>query len=667
MYEFSQSRSITNFLNKTLPPKVVAPVSKYESISNGLFSGKSTPSLVKSKNLGKSYPSSVKKTLNKPLGNLKNEGNFQLDQPQTSSISNNDTIETDEQKNMSKNLPAKYALMELRPRPSRAVIQINKSLISGHGSLTSCVIKTNELSISEVSDLAQIISKAANNLVYIYKCETKPNDKVDKSVLEALDNLSLFAGDPNMKSKFAYDDLSMIFEMLSLHVFHSFPDISKTYIIGESVSPYYMNNWNQLSRVYALLSLLLPELLPFITDTVFEKFTKLLSSPFNSEQEAVLSFIEKVCQKSEEHESKVFMMMTRVVQLFIDGECLHFCLIPIFNFLKNFLEKLPLPLDRSYFEIFRSIFYQTIISPNVVDFYNALVPLAQFFQSKDSTTSIWCIRFLFRHWPVTNSEKQIIFLHQLQFILSMLNASYFTTLSKALISHLKMMIESVNFKVAMAAIKILKDEEFVKLICSSSSNTPNSASASDILIPALTQAQSHWNNDVRMSSIEALNLIKTNSKGKAGRSSRNAVYNPPKNPIKPTMSYQEHFQNKFQMRLKSEQEKRTTTSGGNGSPFNMKKKYGSYAQMPSSCQTSSALSFLDLKNDEKFSASSSNLTSKESSNFPPNQQNNQEKRISYKPLNETQKQWNFILKMASRRDKEIDQYIYKSIIRTLDE
>lgn len=660
MFEYSKSRSINNFLNNS-QHKISVPTKKIENNSNViLYSGKSSPSLIKNKNHSKTLPPSFKQSFLKPLGNLKNEENAQLDQTKTS---NN----KEEQKNISKNLLTRNPVIELRPRPSRAVITVNNSLTS---IIRNATLDEESSDSSNVvfSDLHHVISKAMNNFTYTYKCETKPEDKIDKTVIEALDSLSLFAGDTEMKSRFTENDLSMIFEMLSLHIFHSFPDISKTYIIGESVSPYYMNNWDQLSRIYALLSLLLPELLPFITDEIFEKIIKLLSSPFNSEQEAVLSFIEKVCQKSEDHQSKVFQMMTRVVQLFIDGECLHFCLMPIFTFLTNYLEKLSLPLNRSYFEIFRSIFYQTIISPNVVDFYNSLLPLAQLFQSKDSTTSVWCIRFLFRHWPITNSEKQIIFLHQLQFILSMLNTSFFPALSKALVSRLKQMIESVNFKVSMAAIKILKDEEFVKLICSSSSSSSNSPV--DVLILSLEAAQYHWNNEVRIESLEALNLIKSNTKGKLLRSTlRNGIPQPQKHPIKQAQSYQERFHNKHQLQQENKEQIQNLTNNNNDNNvnFSLKRKYGSYAQIPKANQMLKTFSLSAFKNNEKMSASTKNLTANDHIQFNQRQQLNQEKKSTNKPLNEKQKQWNFILKLASKYDKEIDHNIYKSIIRTLDE
>lgn len=662
MNEYTKSRSITNLLNSS-QHRLAVPAKNLESNSSGiLYSGKSSPQLIKNKNLSKSVPTTLKQVYNKPLGNLRNKENSQVEQIQ--SLNSYNTENKEEQKSISRNLLSKGELMKLRPRPSRAIINVINVSPSTLMAVPPCEEHCKESSSMEFSDLRQIIAKAMNNYTYIYKCETKPEDKIDKSVIDSLDNLSIFAGDAETKSKFTFDDLSLLFDMLSLHIFHSFPDISKTYIIGESVSPYYMNNWDQLSRVYALLSLLLPELLPFITDQVFEKFMKLLSSPFNSEQEAVLAFIEKVCQKSEEHQSKIFQMMTRVVQLFIDGECLHFCLIPIFNFITNFLEKLPLPLNRSYFVIFRSIFYQTIISPNVVDFYNALLPLAQFFQSKDSTTSVWCIRFLFRHWPITNSEKQIIFLHQLQFILSMLNTSFFPALSKALVFRLKLMIESVNFKVSMAAIRILKDEEFVKLVCSTTSQSLNSPI--DILIPALEMAQCHWNTEVRIESLEALNLIKNNTKGKFPRSSlKNTLVQSQAHPIHQAQSYQDKFQSRMHMHLIIDQENQDQKNNNNTN-YALKRKYGSYANIPKSSQMAKTLSISAFKYDEKISASSKNLTKNEHIQLALQQPLIREKKLSMKPLSEKQKQWNFILKLALKNDKEIDQNIVKSIIRTLD-
>ena len=78
------------------------------------------------------------------------------------------------------------------------------------------------------------------------------------------------------------------------------------------------------------------------------------------------------------------------------------------------------------------------------------------------------------------------------------------------------------------------------------------------------------------------------------------------------------------------------------------------------------LSISAFKYDEKISASSKNLTKNEHIQLALQQPLIQEKKLPMKPLSEKQKQWNFILKLALKNDKEIDQNIVKSIIRTLD-
>ncbi|OHT01315.1 serine/threonine-protein phosphatase 2A 56 kDa regulatory subunit delta 1 isoform [Tritrichomonas foetus] len=354
----------------------------------------------------------------------------------------------------------------------------------------------------DIDQIEKLIESCSSNTYYFYTCEIQPKNSVDEKILTSLDSLLFFTSNDENKMKLTENHNLLFFEMIKKHIFHPFPDISRTYVIGEAVSPYHINNWEQLQKVYLLMTNLVSKIAKFIDKNTFKDLIKLLSTPNKEEQESLLSFIEELCNTSELHYDLVFHAMTQIIELFRDGLCLHFCINPILTFLTRALEKAPLPIDRSYFATFRSSFYPIIVSPNVVDFYFSLVPFAKFFQSKDSTTAVWCARFLFRHWPHTNSQKQVIFLHQLQSLLSILSSSFLPALSHALIGRLRCTASSVNFKIAMAAIRICKDEDFMKLFAYVAEKNIGS------LIPVLEDAKQHWNRDVRKAAVEACNLMR---------------------------------------------------------------------------------------------------------------------------------------------------------------
>ena len=357
----------------------------------------------------------------------------------------------------------------------------------------------------DLSNIKELVEKASSNFNYIYSCQKNYNNNAkfqNREVAQALDSLISLFPDEAEKEKLTEENINDIYNMAKKHISHKFPDISRTYVIGESVAPYYISNWQQLESVYTLLAKLCNQVAPLISDQQFFGIVSNLASPVKEERESVLFFIEELCKNSDDHKNKVFSVMTSVIESFRDGHCLHFCIPPILNFLLPRLNELPLPLDRSYFSKFRNVFYPTIISSNVVDFYPSILPFSRFFQTKDSATAVWCIRFLFKHWPITNSQKQVIFLHQLQCLLSYLSPSYLPALSKALISRLLLCINSVNYKVAVAALKICQEEDFMSLLAKVAGGNAVT------LIPSIETAQVHWNQEVCQAALIASSVVK---------------------------------------------------------------------------------------------------------------------------------------------------------------
>ena len=352
-----------------------------------------------------------------------------------------------------------------------------------------------------IARLPKFIQMALEDTRYHYSCIETPEDSPNMIPSEAIDSIIYIVTKGECKDTLNKRLFRGIVKMIKKHIFHRFPNIANIYVIGESMIPFFINNYYRLSRVYFLLNSLIPAVGAYIDENTLYRIVSLLESPCESEQNCVLKTIENFCMFIPHINDMIFPVMLKALNAFRDGCLLHTCVSPILIFLQNYLCEVNQPFDRSYFISFRSTVFPLIISPTIVDFYGQFYQYSQLFQSRDSTTAVWCIRFLFRHWPATNSHKQCIFLHQVQTCLAALDPIFLPALANALFDKIKESLVSINFKVALTAIGIISDEDFIKVLYNSTG-----AEVADLL-HFLKSMENHWNIDVKMAAKEAENMI----------------------------------------------------------------------------------------------------------------------------------------------------------------
>ncbi|KAL3650867.1 hypothetical protein CASFOL_007270 [Castilleja foliolosa] len=113
------------------------------------------------------------------------------------------------------------------------------------------------------------------------------------------------------------------------------------------------------------------------------------------------------------------------------------------------------------------------------------------FIEKDPKLASGVIEGLLRYWPITNSQKEVMFLGELEEILEVINAAEFEKVIVPLFWRLGRCINSYHFQVAERALYLWNNDQIMNLI------TQNRQVILPIVIPSLeANAQNHWNQAV---------------------------------------------------------------------------------------------------------------------------------------------------------------------------
>ena len=114
---------------------------------------------------------------------------------------------------------------------------------------------------------------------------------------------------------------------------------------------------------------------------------------------------------------------------------------------------------------------------------------------------------MLKHWPFTDTHKQILYLNQIHAILFTISANFFPPICKALSSKLFYSLRSSCYKVSLSALNILNDENFLQMLISTLGYVPK------MLMISLSLAIESWHSEVKKKAIETQEkIVALNSK-----------------------------------------------------------------------------------------------------------------------------------------------------------
>ena len=350
-----------------------------------------------------------------------------------------------------------------------------------------------------IDTILTLLLNVPKNYVYKYDCNQNNKTYASGGFVNAVKEIYQIVLEN--KQIIPIEVIKEIFRVYEKHIIHKIPDIGSTLVIGENFSKYDLTDWNVLSNIYSCLILLSNRIATFITAKKIYDMSYMIQSPVKYERYSMLELIRQIFQNSTHNRMTIFLSLIDCINSFNENQALPFCVSPCFEFFYSFYSNLlnanksfNQSLNPSYITLFKKNFYPLIRHDFVSEYYKSALPLFYLFQNSFSDLPLWCVKQLFKYWPIKSSHKQIIFLHQFQQLAPKIVNDFAKNpyISYNFLSKLASCIKSHNLKVAISAIGICREESFQKIFQIYFNYFKSS------IYPAIQYtASNHWAEEVR--------------------------------------------------------------------------------------------------------------------------------------------------------------------------
>ncbi|KAL3536224.1 hypothetical protein ACH5RR_004685 [Cinchona calisaya] len=291
--------------------------------------------------------------------------------------------------------------------------------------------------------------------------------------------------------------------MISVNIFRCLPPASHENTGSENVEadeeePYLDPSWPHLQLVYELL---LRYVVSSDTDTKIAKryidhsFVLKLLDLFDSEdpreREYLKTILHRIYGKFMVHRPFIRKAINNIFYLFIYETERHSGIGELLEILGSIINGFALPMKEEH-KLFLVRALIPLHKPKPIALYHQQLSycIVQFAE-KDYKLADTVIRGLLKYWPVTNCQKEVIFLGELEEVLEATQAAEFQRCMVPLFRQIAHCLNSSHFQVAERALFLWNNEHIVSLI----------AQNRNVILPIIFGAlekniQSHWNQAV---------------------------------------------------------------------------------------------------------------------------------------------------------------------------
>ncbi|CAG0891856.1 unnamed protein product [Darwinula stevensoni] len=286
-----------------------------------------------------------------------------------------------------------------------------------------------------------------------------------------------------------------IIKMISCNLFRTLPPSDNPDFDPEEDDPTLEASWPHLQLVYEFFLRFLesPDFQPAVAKRVIDqKFVLQLLDLFDSEDPRERDFLKTVLhrvygkflglrsfiRKQINHiflrfiyETEKFNGVAELLEIL--GSIINGFALPLKTEHKQFLCKVLIPLHKV----------------RCLSMYHAQLAycIVQFLE-KDPTLTEQVINGLLRYWPKTCSQKEVMFLGEIEEILDVIEPAQFQKIQKQLFQQISRCVSSPHFQVAERALYFWNNEYIMSLI------EENNAVIMPIMFPALYRiSKEHWN------------------------------------------------------------------------------------------------------------------------------------------------------------------------------
>ncbi|KAK7304190.1 hypothetical protein RJT34_15305 [Clitoria ternatea] len=302
-------------------------------------------------------------------------------------------------------------------------------------------------------------------------------------------------------AKFTEPAIAAMCKMCASNLFRDFTPKFHTSATGgetEDEDPMFDPAWSHLQIVYDLLlqfincnSLDLKVAKMYIDQAFIIRLLDLFDSEDPRERECLKSILHRVYGKFMVHRPFIRKSVSNIIYRFVFETERHNGIAELLEIFGSVISGFALPLKEEH----KMFFCRALIplhKPKSVGIYHQQLTycVVQFIR-KDPTLASTVIMGLLKYWPVTNSQKELMFMGELEEVLELTGMDEFQKIMVLLFRRIACCLNSYHYQVAERAHSLCNNEHILSLV------TQNRQVILPVVFAALVHnTQNHWNQAV---------------------------------------------------------------------------------------------------------------------------------------------------------------------------
>ncbi|KAM0018099.1 putative protein phosphatase 2A, regulatory B subunit, B56, armadillo-like helical [Helianthus debilis subsp. tardiflorus] len=308
------------------------------------------------------------------------------------------------------------------------------------------------------------------SIVYDFNDQDKDNVEKDQKRQVLVEILDYLGSD---SVKLSEPAMSAICKTCGNNLFREFPPKYSDSPRGETEDedPWFDPAWSHLQLVYDILLrfVSLTSLDPkvakqYIDHPFLLKLLNLFDSEDPRERDCLKSVLHRIYGKFMVHRSFIRMAVSNIMYQFVYETEKHNGIAELLEIFGSVISGFTLPLKKEH-KAFLSRVLIPLHKPKSVGSYHHQLTycVVQFIEKDPKLTSV-VINGLLKYWPVTSSQKQLMFLSELEEVLEIIRTDEFEKIMVPLFRRVKCCLDSYHFQVAERAHFLWNNEHIRHLI-----------------------------------------------------------------------------------------------------------------------------------------------------------------------------------------------------------
>ncbi|TXG61340.1 hypothetical protein EZV62_012703 [Acer yangbiense] len=324
---------------------------------------------------------------------------------------------------------------------------------------------------------------------------TSEQDMKRQTLIELADFVS------SGSAKFTEPAIAAMSKMCAINLFRVFPPKYRSSGTGgetEDEEPMFDPAWSHLQIVYDLLlrfisynSLDVKVAKKYVDHSFMSRLLDLFDSEDPRERDCLKTILHRVYGKFMIHRQFIRQAVSNIIYRFVFETERHNGIAELLEIFGSIISGFAVPLKEEH-KMFLCKALIPLHKPKSVGVYHQqLTYCVVQFIDKDPKLATTVIKGLLKYWPVTNSQKELMFISELEEVLEMTSVVEFQKIMVPLFRRIGRCLNSSHYQVAERAHLLWNNDHILNLI------TQNRQVIAPIVFPSLERnTETHWNHAV---------------------------------------------------------------------------------------------------------------------------------------------------------------------------